>query len=222
MQENIDLKQIEKKAFATYFADGLWELFVGSAFLLISLNRLFRDLFDYEFYNPGMTAIFVVLGILVLRRVRTKVTYPRIGYVNLGNVRSGRKTAFAIILALAVLLLAGLIFAFNSNMIRDWYIDTVPLNVRMYIGDVTGIVFAFFIAVIISFVGIANRINRLHITSVSLVFFFMLFYFLHVDLMYGFLPVSIITLTIGIVTMIRFVRTYPVLQKESVDDFGHE
>jgi hypothetical protein len=76
MEQEIDLKEIEQKAFRDSQQDGLLELVMGVCMVAIS-TRLFSR------FLVGMLAIPVILFGPLLVAMRKRFTYPRIGYVKL-------------------------------------------------------------------------------------------------------------------------------------------
>jgi hypothetical protein len=82
MNQEIDLKKLEKNAWKAYYAqDGLYDIFFG---ILVFVGAL-RTIFD----NPVIT-LGILLGILVVPLGKKYITTPRIGRVKFSRERIGK------------------------------------------------------------------------------------------------------------------------------------
>ena len=113
MSQRISLKDIERKVFQSTFADGLWDVLLGCWFplqLAIAplLSRSMGDFWSSAAFLPFWGAIY-----LVIRGIRKKVVFPRIGRVELGTVRKSRLKRFSLALLIVnvIALILGLIAA---------------------------------------------------------------------------------------------------------------
>ena len=119
MKTDADLKRLERQAMLTFFQDGLWDMFVGMFIVGWGLVLL-TDIV----YLGG--AIFLGLYLLVYD-VKRRVTYPRIGYAQLGAAQEKRRAWLSI--TLGIMVLAGIMMAvaFASDSRPAWLIDYFPL-----------------------------------------------------------------------------------------------
>ena len=101
-----ELKKIESNIYMKYFGDGLWDIFIGLVFLNFGLGILL----DLP-YLAGITAPLAYMGI---KQIKTKITVPRIGYI---QFKQTRKRLVALILA--GMLLLGMIFFTIFMMNRE-------------------------------------------------------------------------------------------------------
>ena len=85
MVSNIDLKEIEKKAFTSYHQDGLIEIFVGIVFILYG-SVLLAD-------KAGLIGLCWLPAALIVP-FKKKVTVPRMGYVTFHSSRKTRQNSF--------------------------------------------------------------------------------------------------------------------------------
>lgn len=104
MHVNIDLKQIEKKAWTIYFQDGLWDIYMGLLMITIGLNIFI----DTEWYT-----LLMIAPILVIVVGKRFITLPRLGRVKFGSERQKKRLAVVVVLALSVLL--GIAIAIMSS-----------------------------------------------------------------------------------------------------------
>lgn len=105
MGEEIDLKELEKKAWRSFFQDGLWDIYFGLLLLALGLSSftLFINL-------PEPLNLIVVLipiysiAILLLILGKKYITTPRIGYIKFGTKRKKIKKKLALILGVQVII----------------------------------------------------------------------------------------------------------------------
>jgi hypothetical protein len=88
------LKELERRAWTSFFQDGLWDIYLGLMLLALGLYAQFE--FDYL-----VLAAMFVPAILVLILGKRLITAPR-----LGRVQFGRKRRVSLMQAAAVLLAA--------------------------------------------------------------------------------------------------------------------
>jgi hypothetical protein len=98
MAEKINLKELERKAWTTYFEDGFWDLFFGMMFLTAGI----RSLTDNVLFTLG---IFVALVVFFIGK--KTITIPRIGKVKFGHTRRDRQLkVFAMIIVSLIAIMA--------------------------------------------------------------------------------------------------------------------
>jgi hypothetical protein len=114
MHENVDLKQIKKKVYMSYFQDGLWDILLGIYLIGWGIS-IWQDLVAV------MGGMWVVIYFSVLG-IKRAVVYPRSGYIKLNE---SRKQHMRMAILGAALFLLGFavfgIFAFNTR--PEWLND---------------------------------------------------------------------------------------------------
>lgn len=100
MTMSLDVKRIERNAYRASLADGLLDLFLGVYLLLLA--GAFR--IDYITFPAILGFIF---GVLLLRRLKSRLTHPRIGFVEFPQ----EKPKKLLLGMLAVSVLAALVVA---------------------------------------------------------------------------------------------------------------
>ncbi|MHC4546552.1 MAG: hypothetical protein ACYTDW_19795 [Planctomycetota bacterium] len=103
MEQQVDLKEIEQKAFRISQQDGLMELVMGICLLAMSTRLFSRVLI-------GMFPLAMLLFRPALNAMRKRFTYPRTGYVKL--VEDKPKDAIAGIVLTTLIVIAVLTVAF--------------------------------------------------------------------------------------------------------------
>jgi hypothetical protein len=91
MSNNVDLKELEKKAYTSTFEDGLLDIFFGT---MLALNGISPLLEHFGISRHWVTGTFLSLAIFYWAGKKF-ITMPRIGLVKFGKERK-KKTAKAI------------------------------------------------------------------------------------------------------------------------------
>ncbi|MFQ6087917.1 MAG: hypothetical protein ACE5K0_03325 [Candidatus Methanofastidiosia archaeon] len=81
MVQNMNLKELERKTWKSYFQDGLWDIFLGMMMLLGGI----RGLTDNVWFT-----LMMLPAILIIPLGKKFITIPRIGYVKFGSERKGK------------------------------------------------------------------------------------------------------------------------------------
>jgi len=96
MPGTVSLKEIERKAWTSYFEDGLWDVFLGAMLLIGGI----RSLTDNVWYT-----LLVLSLVPVVPLGKKLITIPRLGYVKFGpgrKLKLGKAKAALVISVLAV------------------------------------------------------------------------------------------------------------------------
>jgi len=102
MTQNIDLKEIEKKVWTSYFEDGIIDIFAGAWILVFGILAIHTD-------RVWVAGMFPVYGLALFVAIKKKITVPRIGYMKFNPQQKSKieKVFFsihAIIYSFAILL----------------------------------------------------------------------------------------------------------------------
>lgn len=104
---DIDLKELERKAFASYFDDGLWDILLG----ILMAGMGIRSLTD----NVGFT-LLAMAGIPVLFLGKKVITLPRMGYVRFSQTRKEKQMKAMWVLIISVIATFVLLFLVVSRL----------------------------------------------------------------------------------------------------------
>lgn len=107
MEKNIDLKEIEKKAWTSYFEDGLWDVFMG----LMMLTMGIRALTDNVWFT-----LMIFAAVLVGPLGKKFITIPRIGLVKFGPARKVKQKKLVAVLIISVLAITALLLLLHSGL----------------------------------------------------------------------------------------------------------
>ncbi len=214
MDEKINLKEIERKAYLSYHQDGLLDIFMGMFILAFG----FYILSDSKF--PIM-AVLPALLVPVWARVKKKITYPRIGYVKFGKGTRTRRTKSMLLMSGVLTLLLGLgiylTITMRSGPIPHWL---------LVLGAYGMIVAGGVVAIILSLVAYINGINRLYIYAALFFAAYSTGHFLVI--IPGFdafqriavvnIPLGVIILGYGLFILNRFLHDYPIPDGDEFDE----
>lgn len=195
MKTEIDPKVIRRKVYMSYFEDGLWDVVLG----LFLLGWGFTVWFDLP-WLPGVT--FIVFFWLALG-LKQKVTYPRIGYA---RPSEQRKRQVRIVIAGAVILLGiivilPLIRGGASQLLRDYF----------------ELLFSSMLAVAFGLIGYWFKIVRWYAFAALVFVFAVPNQWLGLSFHLSFIIPGGITLLVGLIIFIRFLRKYPIVSAEAFD-----
>lgn len=190
MIEDINLKEIQRKVYMSFFQDGLWDIFLG-LFLLGWGLAILTDIA----YLPGITFIGLYFGIW---GVKKRLTYPRIGYARFSETSRRRITARVLILGVVVLLVGVMVAVL-------WGIDRRP----QWLADYFSLIFNGILAAVVCVVAYWARINRFYLYAVLIFLGGVFNLWLGVRWEFGFIGAGCVIVLIGVVVLIIFLRKYP-------------
>ncbi|GEM_PF-773404 len=201
MVQNIDLAEVEKKAFRmSSHEDGLLDMFLGFVFLSIAVSEyLGIDISFFWFYIP---LLLIWIG------AKKYLTYPRVGYARFSPMRKSGSTAIMALLLASTLILV----IFTVGVVGVYAINAlIPLKETFaqyglpLIGVYVGIIFA----------GIAYAwgTNRFYGYGVLASMVCLLAYFSSLDLWVLVILASSGIILSGIVVMMSFIRKYSVVEE---------
>lgn len=103
MSENVNLKQIERKAWTSFFQDGLLDILIGLLLLLMVVPDMLSDVFPSKSPQYGMTVALAGLAVVIFWAGKRFMTMPRLGRVKFVRARRVQKMRVAAPLAAASL-----------------------------------------------------------------------------------------------------------------------
>ncbi len=87
MAQEINLKQIERKAWTSLFQDVLLDILMGLLLLLMVVPDLLSDVFPSKLWQYGTNAALAGLAFVVFWAGKRFITMPRLGRVKFGRPR---------------------------------------------------------------------------------------------------------------------------------------
>ena len=199
MVPDVNLKEIQRKVYMTFFQDGVWDIFLGLFVLGWGLSILTEGT-----YLPG--ALFVVLYFTIWG-IKKWLTYPRIGYVRFSATSRQRIKVRFVILGIVVMLLGVMISVL-------WGIGTRP----QWLADYFPILFNGMLAAIVCLAAYWVRVNRFYLHA-ALIFLAAVFHqWFGIEWEFGFIGAGSIIVIIGVALLIRFLRKYPRMVEEASNE----
>ena len=117
MEQQIDLKQLERKVWTSFFEDGIWDIYLGMLLAAMAVGAMLNDIGVPESTLVIVYLLLIGVAMLFLWAGKHFITLPRIGHVIYGPRGKARKTKATIILAVSVLvgLVAFVIAGFSAK-----------------------------------------------------------------------------------------------------------
>jgi hypothetical protein len=203
MGKQINLKELERKAYLSYHKDGLLDLFIGFGILLFGLWML-ADMF----YLAGASvAIFMPLYM----QSKKQITIPRMGYVKFGPSRIARskKTMLALVLIGVIAFIPGLLLAMQST-IPSW----LPVLIEEYGMIVVGVIGM----MIIGIVAYISEISRFYAYATLFLATFIVSYSLSIPVFYTIIALGTVITLSGVYMLTKFLRENPLTIGDTTND----
>jgi len=148
MNDNLSLKEAERRAWTLYHEDGLLELFLGLLFIGGGLRTLTDSLWSY---------LFILAGILIFVLGRRYITLPRVGLIKFGPRRKRKRRSLFIFILVAVILTILLLL--------------LPALGIAGPGPTAGYVFALVVPLIFAYMAYQLEFKRLYVYAVLVAIF---------------------------------------------------
>lgn len=193
MSENINLKDIERKAYTSYHQDGLIDISIAIIALAFSIVMILD--------MAWIGGIFAVVAFSLYAAAKKTLTVPRIGFVRFAAYRA--KAIRAIVVGVfSFLALLGVVASmqFEGGGTPSWLLFAIE-NHMLVIG----------VSIAVSFwaVGYTFRTRRMYAYALLTLIMFVTGYFLYYPLHYYLFLLGTLILLFGSAMLIRFIRRYP-------------
>jgi hypothetical protein len=214
MSEISDLNQIRRRVIQlTSFEDGLWDLLLGSIFMLLAIYPLTRELLGPVWNLVLFLSLLalMVVGQLVIRHL---VSEPRIGYVR--GRRSPMLRLLVIFTGVMVLITFGLVLL---TFLSPASVTSVLAEVSPGRSYVVELIVLLIMGVLFSAMGYLFGVTRLYFYGWMLGLANLASVYMEHNAGWTFnIPLAIaagIILFIGFVLLVRFLRKYPLHREGS-------
>jgi hypothetical protein len=108
MNSKFDLKEIERKAFRSTFQDGLWDIYMGLIIICMAMF-MYRPPTGYSPVNIVLCLVMFCLVYGLFMAGKKFITLPRMGQVKFGEIRKRKMRSLAILMGIFVLFTAVLV-----------------------------------------------------------------------------------------------------------------
>ena len=197
MNNQLDLKELQRKAYTSYHQDGLIDIFACIYIIGFSIGILLDYIWDFSL-GVLLPGILVVLVVPLWITAKRKITMPRIGYVNFGT--KGKTKITAIFTGILVLGTA-LFFAFSLFIESSW------LKIIIENGMIAVGIGALLVSILF---GYASGLRRLYAYGIIALTLFAIGYIFGIFFAYIIFVLGLTVLSGGAALLIRFTRKYPI------------
>jgi hypothetical protein len=94
---DMDLKQLERKAWRSSFQDGLLDIYLGLLLILLSIPALLPGIFTSELREYAGYVGFALVALLFYWWAKRYVSAPRMGRARFGRARKARQTRATVV-----------------------------------------------------------------------------------------------------------------------------
>lgn len=200
MNTPLNLKEIERKAFRSFYQDGIWDIFFGLMMFAMYAFTLFN-----EMENNGLRVIGLILieimAVMFLIFGKKYITIPRLGNVEFGKARK-RKLVYILVLNVFTL-----IVGLGLYRASDWLsLDTPKSELLTPLG------FGIWIAFLTSLMAFFLDFDRLYIYALIYGATFASVMLLDIPIL--FLVASLLILLPGLIIFSRFLLTTKPIEEE--------
>jgi len=202
-----DLKKIERRAYMSYHQDGLLDIFAGVYILGFGLG-IFMDII-WEFgFGAIMPAILIATVLPIWIVAKRKITMPRIGFVNFGLRGANKITAVFIGMMVAGLAaFFAFTFATSQSGLRQW-LDLIVQNGMLIVGFGT-------LAVCILF-GYSMGLKRLYAYGLLALIVLVIGHFVGIFFAYIIMALGTTVMVAGFALLIVFVKNFPLKGEKAI------
>lgn len=223
MSEKVDLKELERRAYRSFFGDGIWDLSLGILLFALAVGvAISRVGITWGYIIPDLHVITLSLYVVstaLLVVGKKYITVPRMGRVRFGPARRRRLSSSALILLGSALLGAILFLLVGGEGIPESWRRAVPSGLLVFAVNALVVfgLLAYFLdfrrlygyAVLWALSFPASEAVAAH-TALSRASAFLL-------TVGGFSAVMLVT---GMVLLIRFLRDYPIATEPAMENNG--
>lgn len=110
MTTDMDLKQLESKAWRSSFQDGLLDIYLGLLLVVLSIPELLPGVFTSALGQYAARVVLMLLASLFYWMAKRYVSNPRIGRARFGPARQSRRTRAVVLYGISALGLALIFF----------------------------------------------------------------------------------------------------------------
>ena len=103
MTTDMDLKQLERKAWTSFFQDGLLDIFMGLVLLAVGFPAMLPGVFRSGLSQDVAGAVLMLLALVAYWAGKRFLTVPRTGRAEFSRARKSKQTKAAVIYAVAAI-----------------------------------------------------------------------------------------------------------------------
>jgi len=214
MSETISLKELERKAYRSFFKDGIWDIYLGLLLLGMGAAPSMLSLNASLACAAAAGLAVCTLAMLIFFGGKKFITIPRLGTVRFGPARTLRRKKTSLVLACSVLLGVLLLVLAATRSLPALGVGNVPT---------AAIVFAANCVIVFALGAYYLDFSRLYVYGLLYAVPFPLAVVLadRWDAAAGFLVAYALSagpmVLVGLVRLVRFLREYPAAAEPQSD-----
>jgi hypothetical protein len=214
MSAQLNLKEIERRAFRSTYQDGLWDIYLGLVVVCMSIF-VYRPATGYSPANIALMLLSMLLAYSLFWAGKKFITLPRMGRVRFGEARKRKGATLALILSVVVLIQVGVL----GLTVLGWLNPEVGAKVndffkaRDLMDLAVAVIGSLFVGPSMILIAYFSDFPRGYYIAVMMALAVFLMVYLNQPI-YAIIVGSLIVLP-GLVLFVRFVKTYP-LHREGV------
>jgi hypothetical protein len=205
--QNIDLKQLERKVWTSFFEDGIWDIYLGLLLFAMGIGAIISDIGISHTVTMIIYVLIVGTAFLFLLLGKRYITRPRIGHVDFGPKGKARKRKTRIVFTISVLvgLIAFVVAVLSAKGSLSQSLRTDLLLPAIWVGNMI---------IVFSLAAYFLHFNRLYLIGVMFAIAVPLDILLTAltrqDLTFlAFALPAMVILIMGSIVLSRFLRRYP-------------
>lgn len=203
MTNEMNLQELEKKAFRSTFQDGLWDIFIGFIFVQFVIAPFLSERGWGDFWSSAVffpVYMTVIAGVTLLKKY---VVAPRLGMVQFSKKRKSKFKRLILVtnIILVIGIIAGVFFVDLSNLNIKWLFPAI---------------FSLILLIGFSLTAYLLDLTRFYIygamNSLAVIVGELLYQFAgasHHGFPVAFGVTSSVMIIVGIVLLIKFINKYP-------------
>jgi MFS family permease len=204
MTTNMNLRQIERKAWTSFFQDGLLDIFMGLVLLAVGIPAVLSNILTSELHQDAAAVVLMVLAFLPYWAGKRLITVPRIGRAKFSRERKSRQTKAAVIYAISVIVgvIVFLMVMLGLSSGPPTWVQRLGVDGFLALG-IGG-----FMLFIMGLASYFTDFTRGYIIAALYALAFSGTVLLHNPIM--FIIAGTLAVLMGVIVLIRFIREYPV------------
>lgn len=212
MSEKLNLKELERKAWRSFFDDGLWDIYLGILLALMGVSAFLDRLELTETAAMGIYIGLLILAMLGMWAAKRFITVPRLGRVKFGTERQKRRKKTSLVLFASVVF-GFILFLVLGGVARGEISRELPWDV------IIPTAWALNMLLVFGLMGYFLDFERMYfiglVYAIVLPLDFLLKEIGTPNKPFMFFMAGILIITVGVVYLVRFLRNYPALRENA-------
>ncbi len=199
MTQNLNLKEIEKKVWTSTFEDGITDIGIGLVLLVSTICQMFNDERFYLYPLFIVPALFIIIA-------KKYITVPRMGLVKFSRERNKKRYTLFLVMTISIVFLLmlttkGLLQQLPmTSLIVGAIVFIIPCSIAYFLNWDRMYIYA--VLFTLSF-----ALNEITIANTGVI----------ASGAYAWLISGMMITVVGVVYLVRFMKKYPLPEKEVYD-----